>query len=105
MSNPTGSPDYVTKIPEWKRYSPETDDENDTRAKWNAKYDPPKVGQRIEIKLNGWNKSRATVVGYIKTGGWLMIAVKPDIRPQWHIKEMPNRDVCMFAGVELEPVR
>jgi hypothetical protein len=104
MINTTGNPDYVTKLPEWKRYCPETDDEADKRARWNASYDPPKVGQRIEIKLNGWGRSRGNAVGYVHTGGWLMICVKPDTRPPWHLKEMPNRTVCLFAGIELAPL-
>jgi hypothetical protein len=104
MSNPIGNPTYATDLPQWKRYS-DTDSEPNGHALWNASYDPPGIGTKVHINLNGWNMSSGIVVGYYPTGGWLMICVKPDTRPAWHVQEMPNRTVCLFAGIELELVK
>jgi hypothetical protein len=107
MSN-IGSLSYLTELPRWKRVNLRNDIGKFTDdpvpegvARWNQTWDPPMVNSRVEINLNGWNHASGTVVGYRTDGGWLMIAVRPDTRPAWHTKEMPNRTVCLFAGIEL----
>lgn len=63
-------------------------------------YDPPAVGSRV--KINIWGGVLGTVVGYQICAGYLMVWVKPDQRPEWHLKQEPGRDVCLFAGIEME---
>lgn len=71
---------------------------------WNAPFVPPLVGSTVRITLNGWEGCAGTVEGYNADHGWLMIWVRPFTRPAWHRQEMPARHVCLFAGIELEPL-
>jgi hypothetical protein len=55
----------------------------------------------VILTLNGWEGTKGEVVGYLlHASGWLMLCVKLDARPAWHVKEFPNRDVCVFSGNE-----
>ena len=70
-------------------------------VQWNQEFDPPTRGTRVAI--HAWGEPVGGVVeGYEPTHGWLMIWVRPDVRPEWHKRDMPDRSVCLFAGVELE---
>ena len=66
-------------------------------------YDPPGVGSRVRILA--WGGTLGTVWGYEIHAGYLMVLVKPDQRPAWHLKQEPGRDICLFAGIEMEPER
>lgn len=92
-------------IPAWRRYDSKRESGLDERKPedpvwWAALKDPPEVGTRVVI--TAWGAILGTVVGYETGAGWLMIKVRPDTRPFWHIKDNPGRDVCVFAGIELE---
>lgn len=75
-------------------------------AKWIPSYPIPPIGQRVLIHAwtEGDNIPKGTVTGYQATHGFLMIWVRPDFRPRWHRKDNPHRHLCLFAGIELEPV-
>jgi hypothetical protein len=75
---------------------------------WNADFEPPVPGTRVNILA--WREDGndpgilGTVEGYQVFSNWLMVWVRPDWRPQWHRESMPDRYVCLFAGIELKPV-
>lgn len=85
-----------------------------TTPRWSGKAGtctvPPAIGSRVRVLLNGWNNTEGTVEGYRIDGesdgdaGWVMIGVRPEARPEWHRREMPERTVCLFAGCELEQI-
>lgn len=75
-------------------------------AMWVPENDPPAIHTRVRILAWGAPYICGDVVGYEVSHDYLMIWVKPDVRPAWHIRDNPNRDVCLFAGIELEwPVK
>lgn len=69
---------------------------------WVPEQDPPKVGTRVRILAWGDRTYCGDVEGYQVTHDYLMIWVRPDTRPPWHVVQMPERFVCLFAGIELE---
>lgn len=96
-------------IPKWL-HSPE----NNGNPTWFAppdgiswwvprNYDPPEL--RSRVKILAWDGIPGTVWGYESHAGYLMVLVKPDWRPGWHLKEHPDREICLFAGIEMEPER
>ncbi len=79
-------------------------------AGWSGKFDPPNVGTRVLIIMNGWKIGGeshergdipGTVLGYRIDAGWMMVVVESDFLPHWIRKEDPSR-VAVFAGCELE---
>lgn len=70
----------------------------------------PDINDRVGITLNGWEGCKGTVVGYRiddcrpDNGMWVGVCVRVDRRPDWHIQQMPNRDVCFFVGREVEAI-
>lgn len=77
-------------------------------ARWVPRdFGPFPVGTRVNILA--WRESEkdrgvsGTVIGYEVCCGYLMIWVKPDWRPEWHVKDNPGRWAGLFAGIELEP--
>ena len=93
----------ITTLPPWTRKKLGFPVPPDLSA-WNADYEPPAIGTRMKILAWGEPHILGTVVGFAPTHGWLMIWVRPDQRPEWHIRDNPDREVCMFAGIEMEPV-
>lgn len=61
--------------------------------------EPPAVGARVIVR-GGFGAS--TVVGYYVEHGYLGIALRPDERPEWHLRQNPDRDVILMFGKELE---
>jgi hypothetical protein len=46
----------------------------------------------------------STVTGYFIEHGFLGVHVRPDNRPEWHVKQSPRRTtVCLF-GIEIQPL-
>jgi hypothetical protein len=90
------------ECPAYRHYqAPKTTEGPETLPSWAFKEPPPKIGTKVTILA--WDSHpTGTVVGYTVSHGWLMINVKPEYRPLWHIIENPDRDICLFAGIELE---
>lgn len=61
--------------------------------------EPPALGSRV-IARNGFGPS--TVEGYYVEHGYLGLALRPDERPLWHLRQNPDRDVVLLYGKELE---
>jgi hypothetical protein len=62
---------------------------------------PPAVGARVDVRINGFGP--ATVLGYFVEHGFLGVKVKPDVRPPWHVRQNPSRDVALVFGAEIAP--
>jgi hypothetical protein len=81
--------------------TPKTEEEREsTEIKWSGKMPVPEVGDRINVRMNGFGPS--TVMGYLPLHGWLGLAVRPDVRPDWLIKQDPERHVILVFGAEIE---
>jgi len=88
----------LTSVPLWRR----SIDDHAERPIWIPVSLPPPLHTRVRILAWGEPYICGDVEGYEVTHGYLMIWVRPDIRPEWHLRDNPNRDVCLFAGIELE---
>lgn len=79
----------------------------DPVAKWVPSFPIPAVGSRVNVLA--WRESMddkgipGTVLGYQNFSDFLMVWVRPDWRPKWHIEQNPGRWAGVFAGIELEP--
>lgn len=73
-----------------------------TFAKWSGKSSPPPTGTVVTVTMDGWLRRSGRIAGYRVDHGWLMACVYIPERPEWHRKQEPNRDTCVFAGCELE---
>jgi hypothetical protein len=101
--------DMVTTLPPWNRSRSKDGkifwDSLPGMATWVPENDPPRVGERVRILAWGEPTHHpycGDVEGYQVCHGYLMIWVRPDVRPPWHVAQMPERFVCLFAGIELE---
>jgi hypothetical protein len=79
----------------------------DVPFKWSDLADPiPEIGSRVKILIWSREGVKGTVEGYEfdkeETAGYLMVWVRPEKRPEWHRREYPERDIALFAGIELE---
>jgi hypothetical protein len=63
---------------------------------------PPAIGTRVHVTMNGFGP--ATVVGYLVEHGFVGLHVRPDVRPAWHVKQAPGRDVICVYGTEIRPL-
>lgn len=97
MADPTWLRDMATTLPEWKHLDHVGSESTET--KWSGPPAPPIVGARVFVHMNGFGHS--TVVGYYVTHGYLGLIVRPDILPEWFVKNAPDRRVIMVFGNEL----
>ncbi len=63
--------------------------------------DVPAVGEEVNVLTNDFGKGRVT--GYFVEHGFLGIHVFVFNRPDYHKKQQPDRDICCFFGVDLDP--
>lgn len=72
-------------------------------AKWGKTSDfptPPAIGTRVNVRINALGAG--AVAGYFVEHGWLGVYVVPDARPEWHVKQNPNKNYYLVFGVEIE---
>jgi hypothetical protein len=99
----------IQKCPETQPFVEDKARADDEPAWWSLSYPPPPIG--TPVKITAWETldegtyRTGTVVGYTISHGWLMINVRPDSRPLWHLVQNPERSICLFAGRELDWVR
>ena len=82
----------LPSIPDGLFVRPTTDAEREdkTRVKWSGKsLTLPKVGDRIKVTMNGIG--HGTVLGYFIEYGWLGLHVKPEVQPDWLVKQERER--------------
>lgn len=62
-------------------------DDGSGRPMWSGDSDPPEVGARVKVTLNGLGAGE--VVGYFTEHGWLglLVALDEKTRPAWHVKQ------------------
>lgn len=98
--------DMTPNLPPWARGISANAPIAPGLARWVPRYfDPPKVGSKVNILARSYNgdEIHGTVLGYEVSHGYLMVWVKPDRRPDWHVRDNPGRWAGLFAGIELEP--
>ena len=67
--------------------------------KWSNEW-IPKIGERVGAEMNGFGPSE--VISYFMEAGWLGVEVKPDKRPDWHIKQHGNnKTTVLIFGAEI----
>jgi hypothetical protein len=82
------------------------------RAAWSGDGEPPAIGTRIHIRINGFNW--AVVQGYFIESGYLGTYARPTRPPRWwtrqmrevnNIHERPFPNAAMVFGAELSWVK
>lgn len=67
-------------------------------AKWSGDFAIPRIGEHVIVRINGF--AAGEVLGYFVEDGWLGLYIRPDHRPEWHLKQNPGRNYCMVFGAE-----
>lgn len=67
---------------------------------WSGKTDPPPVGTRVNVRINGLGYG--TIAAYFTEHGYLGVKITLEDRPEWHVKQNPNRDYCLVFGAEID---
>jgi hypothetical protein len=93
----------LTECPTWRPYTDGSADDPTLAPYWaprtfNA---PPAIGTRVYVFMNKFGLG--TVTGYFTEHGFLGVHVRPDVRPGWHVKKNPDRDVICVFGSEIRP--
>jgi len=78
----------------------------DEPYKWSAEKDPPKLGAKVNVSMNGLGAG--VVVGYFAEYGWLGVMVKLKKSPKWREDQLKSggkgkNPPAHIFGVELEP--
>ena len=67
---------------------------------WGNALPPPTIGTRVNVIMNGFGPG--VVESYFIEHGFLGVRVRPDVRPEWHIKQNgPDRNYCLVFGTEI----
>jgi hypothetical protein len=71
--------------------------------RWSGDYPVPAIGDRIDVVMNGFGPG--VVVAYFINAGtegrvYLGVEVRPDTRPDWHVRQNPGRPNCLVFGAE-----
>jgi hypothetical protein len=95
-----GGPVIVHSLPVFKRR--EGDERPYRHALWSGAGEPPAVGSRVIVRINGIGPG--TVTGYAVEGGYLGVMVQADeaTRPDWHKKQNPSNGPAIVFGAELK---
>lgn len=92
---------FQTEMPLWADYRLPPLPMPEGMVLWAGGNAPPTLGSVVAPTLNGWDGNyKGTVVGYSTDHGWLGIILEMETRPVWHVREMPNKTQCYFAGNE-----
>lgn len=72
-------------------------------VKWSGAGAVPAIGARVNVKINGMGPG--TVIGYFvepePDNGWLGVKVTLDKRPDWHVRQNPDRPFTLVFGAEI----
>lgn len=61
----------------------------------------PQIGARVRVTFNGLGTG--TVVAYFREAGYIGVEVRPDKRPDWHIRQNGDRHPhYLVFGAEIE---
>jgi len=93
---------FQTEMPLWADYRLPPTPMPQGMVLWSGEKEPPTLGTVVAPTLNGWDGNhKGKVVGYSTEAGWLGIILEMETRPEWLIREMPNKVLCYFAGREV----
>jgi hypothetical protein len=73
---------------------------------WSNTLQPPAVGDRVDVRMNGFGPG--TVTGYFTEFGYLGVYVKVDRLPDWYVKQNKGKEkdanygTPMVFGVEVD---
>lgn len=89
----------MTVLPEFVRsYLEARQSRPDLEARWSGVCQPPEIGQRVLVTLNGLGHGK--VVGYFTAHGWLGVKVQLEDPPDWWLKQTFRRALAHgTAGV------
>ncbi len=68
-------------------------------GKWSGKGPVPKIGDVVNVAVNGIGKSQ--VLGYWLEYGWTGLVVLPMDPPEWFLKQNGKGNVAVVYGAEL----
>lgn len=96
-----GGLQQVQFVPKFKRLERKNERPYRT-ALWSGVGDPPELGARVEIGVNGIGPG--TVEGYAVSDGYLGLMVRADeaTRPDWHRAQNPANGAFLTFGAELK---
>ena len=102
IEHSTGGPMPVHFLPVFKHR--QGDERPYRHALWSGIGEPPAVGTRVTISVNGIGPG--TVTGYAVQGGYLSAMVLADdaTRPEWHKKQNPSNEPFIVFGAELKAI-
>jgi hypothetical protein len=86
----------TSKCPEW---APNSKDAPEGKAKWSGKGEPPKLGSRVVVTMNGLGPGE--VRGFFVQGGYLGIGVKLDSPPHWYKYQNKGNPIARVFGAEV----
>lgn len=94
----------LSALPAWRPYVKGAEPHAELAPLWGLTggfAEPPAIGSRVDVLINGFGP--ATVLSYFTEAGFLGVAVRPDVRPAWHVRQSPDRDVALVFGAEVRP--
>lgn len=96
----TGGLQQVQLLPKFKRLE-RRDEVPHRTALWSGVGEPPQIGSRVEISINGIGPG--TVKAYAVSDGYLGVMVEADeaTRPEWHKQQNPVNGAFLTFGAEL----
>jgi len=87
-------------LPEWRRaveadFADGHDEDAPGPALWSGKADPPAIGARVEVFMNGFGP--AVVRGYFVEHRWLGLYVTCDNPPAWWVEQTKREKPARVA--------
>jgi hypothetical protein len=94
----------LSALPAWRPYAKGAEPHPELAPLWGLSSgfaEPPAIGSRVDILINGFGPG--VVLSYFVEAGFLGVAVRPDVRPAWHVRQSPERNVALVFGAEVRP--
>lgn len=90
--------ELLNELPEFVRALP-GDEVPEGAVRWSGKADPPAVGERFNVRVNGIGP--AVAVGYYVDSGWLGVMCDVEKWPPHFAKQNGDNMRCGVFGAEL----
>ncbi len=79
---------WQASLPAWERvgkFSDKPPEATPGLVRWSAEFDPPAIGERIRVTMNGLGEG--VVTGYFVEADYLGVTVKLDAPADWYAKQ------------------
>ena len=75
---------------------------NKDNLKWGGDVEVLTIGTKVRVNFN--SLGTGVIDGYFIEDGWLGAKVTLDNRPEWHVKQNPDRNYALVFGAEVEVI-